>query len=101
MASYVGTHEKPEIQCPNPSAPMPEIGIRELRDRLSQVLEEVDAGERFVVSRHRRPIALLLSMSEARDFALAHAEEFVEMRLRARSDHEIGNWTIVDDVHGR
>lgn len=39
---------------------MSEIGAREARAHLPQLLERVEAGERFVITRHKRPIAELI-----------------------------------------
>ena len=39
---------------------MPEIGAFEAKTRLSQLLQRVQAGERFVITRHNRPVAELI-----------------------------------------
>lgn len=38
---------------------MASVGVRELRDRLSEYLRRVKAGERLVVTERGRPVALL------------------------------------------
>lgn len=43
-----------------------EVGIRELRDHLSQYLERVQAGEEVVVTDHGRAIARVVPMSGER-----------------------------------
>jgi prevent-host-death family protein len=45
---------------------MPEVGIRELRDNLSQFLDRVQAGEEVVVTHRGRAIARVLAMSGER-----------------------------------
>jgi prevent-host-death family protein len=65
---------------------MPQIGIRSLRDEASRIVHRAQAGERFVVTRHNRPAALLIGISEARDFVFTHAEEFVALREEGRSE---------------
>ena len=45
---------------------MAEVGIRELRDHLSQYLERVRAGEEVVVTDRGRAIALVLPMNGER-----------------------------------
>ena len=50
---------------------MHEIGIKELKNTASRVIEEVEAGERVVVTKRGRPTALILSMEDAEDFVLA------------------------------
>ena len=44
---------------------MPRIGIRELRQRASQFLRRVQAGETFEVTDRGRPIALITPLPEA------------------------------------
>ncbi len=39
---------------------MPEIGVHEARAHLPRLLKRVEAGERFVITRHKRPIAELI-----------------------------------------
>ena len=39
---------------------MPEIGAFEAKTRLPQLLRRVEAGERFVITRHGRPLAELV-----------------------------------------
>ncbi len=39
---------------------MPEIGSCEAKTRLPQLLQRVDAGERFVITRHGHPVAELI-----------------------------------------
>jgi prevent-host-death family protein len=45
--------------------PLREIGVRELRDKLRSVAEEVRAGDPFVVLSNNVPIAVLLSKEES------------------------------------
>lgn len=77
---------------------MHEIGIKELKNTASRVLAEVEGGERIVVTRRGRPAALIMSMEDAEDFVLAHAEEFAEMRLKGRIEHAAGESVPLDDV---
>ncbi|OWY62836.1 hypothetical protein B7486_56295 [cyanobacterium TDX16] len=44
---------------------MAEIGVRELRQHASRYLRRVEAGERFVVTDHGRPVAELTPISAA------------------------------------
>jgi antitoxin (DNA-binding transcriptional repressor) of toxin-antitoxin stability system len=43
----------------------------------------VQQRERIVVTRRNIPVAVMIPMSQARDFALAHGEEFIAMRQEA------------------
>jgi prevent-host-death family protein len=64
-----------------------EIGVKELKNRASEVIDAVASGERVIVTRRTELAAVILSIDEALDFVLAHAEEFVQARHRARSEH--------------
>jgi prevent-host-death family protein len=75
-----------------------EIGVKELKNTASRVLEEVEGGERVVVTKRGRPTAVIMSIEDAEDFVLAHAEEFAEMRLRARREQAAGETISLDDV---
>jgi len=77
---------------------MREIGVKELKNTASRLLEEVEAGERVVITKRGRPTAVIMSMEDAEDFVLAHAEEFAEMRLKARREHAAGETVGLDDV---
>lgn len=80
------------------SYPLHEIGIKELKNTASRVIEEVEAGERVVVTKRGRPAAVIMSMEDAEDFVLAHAKEYAEMRLRARAAYAAGESISLDDV---
>src|SRR2546423_859666 len=69
---------------------LPEVGVRELKVHASSLIRLVEGGQRLVVTRQRRPVALLIPISEAREFVLAYAEEFVEMRRIARDEYAAG-----------
>ncbi len=43
------------------------VGVRELRQGLSRYLRRVRAGERFVVTEHGRPLAVLSPWADADD----------------------------------
>ncbi|MGB7686662.1 MAG: type II toxin-antitoxin system prevent-host-death family antitoxin [Solirubrobacterales bacterium] len=75
-----------------------EIGIKELKNSASRVIAEVEAGERVVVTKRGRPAAVIMSMGDVEDFVLAHAEEYVEMRLKARAAYSAGETVGLDDV---
>ncbi len=77
---------------------MHEIGIKELKNSASRVIAEVEAGERVVVTKRGRPAAVIMSMEDVEDFVLAHAEEYVEMRLKARAAYSAGETVDLDDV---
>ncbi len=45
---------------------MPHIGIRELQRNTSGVLERVNEGTRVVITRHNRPVAVLVGIADAK-----------------------------------
>lgn len=55
---------------------MPAVGIRELKNRLSQYLKRVRAGERLVVTERGKPVAIISSPSVTR------ADRRIEAMLR-------------------
>jgi prevent-host-death family protein len=61
-----------------------EVGVRELEDQIASVLARVLDGERVIVTRRGKPIAVLLGVEEAMELILLSSEEFVRMRLRTR-----------------
>ena len=63
-----------------------EVGVRELKREASRVLAGVVDGERVIVTRNGRPIAVILSIEQAVDLLLTSSEEFVRMRLEARAE---------------
>jgi prevent-host-death family protein len=62
---------------------MGEVTVKELKTHASALIRRVEAGERAVVTRHRRQVALLIPISEAREFVTAYANEFVAERESA------------------
>jgi prevent-host-death family protein len=80
------------------SYPLREIGIKELKNTASRVIEEVESGERVVVTKRGRPTALILSMEDAEDFVLAYAEEYVEMRREGRREYAAGETVALEDI---
>jgi prevent-host-death family protein len=77
---------------------MAEIGIKELKNSASRVIESVEGGERVVITKRGRPAAVIMSIEDAEDFVLAHADEFVKMRLASRRAHAEGSSIPLDDV---
>jgi len=67
-----------------------EIGIKNLKSGASRVIDEVEAGASYVVTRRGRPAAAIVPIEDAEDLVLANAEEFVEMRRRGREDYRKG-----------
>ena len=77
---------------------MAEIGIKELKATTSSVIDEVESGSAFVVTRRGRPAAVLLPVDEAEDLVLANADEFVRQRRLARTDHANQRTVRLEDL---
>ena len=77
---------------------MAEIGVKELKATASAVIEEVEGGAAFIVTKRGRPAAVLLPVEEAEDLVLANADEYVRMRREARVAHAKGRSTRLEDL---
>ena len=77
---------------------MYEIGVKELKNCASRVVADVEGGQRVIVTKRGRPVAVIMSMEEAEDFVLANAEEYVRMRLEAEREHEAGETVALDEI---
>lgn len=68
---------------------MDSIGVRELAERASAVVAEVErTGEPALVTRRGRPVAAVvpIDVEELRDFVLANAPEFAAGRREAEAE---------------
>lgn len=81
---------------------MESVGVRELANRASAVLDALEAGgQPVLVTRHGRPVAVLSAIdTEAfHDWILAHAPEFVAGRVAAEERFARGEYgRSLDDV---
>lgn len=77
---------------------MAEIGIKRLKASASSVVEAVEHGAAYVVTRRGRPAAVLLPIDEAEDIVLASADEFVKQRRQARAAYRAGKTTNLEDL---
>ena len=75
---------------------MAEIGVKELKATASAVIDEVEDGAAYVVTKRGRPAAVLLPVEEAED--LANADEYIRMRRLARSAYAKGRTTNLKDL---
>ncbi|HVE76137.1 MAG TPA: type II toxin-antitoxin system Phd/YefM family antitoxin [Actinomycetota bacterium] len=69
------------------------VGIRDLKNRASEILRELEVeGTSVVVTRHGRPTALILPMDspEAEDYVLSHAPQIVTSLREAEGDLRSG-----------
>ncbi|MCY3931807.1 MAG: type II toxin-antitoxin system prevent-host-death family antitoxin [Acidobacteria bacterium] len=70
---------------------MSEIGVREARARLPQLLKRVEAGERFVITRHERPVAELIPY---RGVDRDQVRTAIESLREFRESHSLGGLAI-------
>ena len=77
---------------------MAEIGVKELRATVSAVIEDVEAGAVYIVTKRGRPAAVLLPVDEAEDLVLGNAGRYIRMRSEARGAHERRRSTSVDEL---
>ena len=72
---------------------MSEIGVFEAKTHLPRLLKRVEAGERFVITRHERPIAELIPYRDVnRDLVRSAIENLREFR----GSHSLGGASIRD-----
>jgi prevent-host-death family protein len=77
---------------------MAQIGIKELKATASAVIDRVEGGTAFVVTKRGRPAAVLLPVEEAEDLVLANADEYVRLRRGARAAYAKGRTINLRDV---
>ena len=77
---------------------MAEIGLKELKATASAVIDRVEGGAAFVVTRRGRPAAVLMPVEDAEDVVLANADEYVRMRRAARADYAEGRTVDLADL---
>ena len=62
------------------------------------MIDEVSAGTCYVVTKRGRPAAVIMPVDQAEDLVLAHAEEFVAMRRRAREAYRRGRSRALREI---
>ncbi len=66
---------------------MPRVGVRELKNRTSEILRAVrEDGVEYVITYQGKPAAILLPVAEedVEDYLLAHHPHFIALREQAR-----------------
>ena len=77
---------------------MAEIGIKELKASASRVIDEVEEGAAYIVTKRGRPAAVLLPIDEAEDIVLANAGELIRLRRQGRAAYKAGRTTKLRDL---
>jgi prevent-host-death family protein len=75
-----------------------EIGVKQLKATASAVIDEVEAGASYVVTRRGRPAAVLLPVEEAEDLVLANADEYIRLRRQARAAYVRGQVVSLSEL---
>jgi prevent-host-death family protein len=77
---------------------MAEIGLKDLKANASRVIDEVEAGASYVVTKRGKPAAVIVPIEDAEDLVLANASEFVRMRREARDDYRRGRTVGLEEL---
>lgn len=68
---------------------MSEVPISEARDRLGELVSRAERGqERTVLTRHGRPVAVVISIEDLRELEAAEDEDDLEAARAALADPE-------------
>ena len=77
---------------------MAEIGIKELKATASHVIDSVEAGAHYVITKRGRATAVIMPIEEAEDLVLSNASEFIRMRRQGRTDYQNDKTTSLKDL---
>ncbi|GAB4282703.1 MAG: type II toxin-antitoxin system prevent-host-death family antitoxin [Deferrisomatales bacterium] len=72
---------------------MPEVGAYEAKTHLAQLLKRVEQGERFVITKHGRPVAELVPVAQGRRDAIQRA---IEDLKTFQKEHSLGGVSVRD-----
>jgi prevent-host-death family protein len=76
------------------------VSLRELNQHLTRYVKAAEAGERFVITRRGKPVAIL-SPVPRQERSLSAAQEEALDRLLSQSHHLGGRVPSRDDLHER
>jgi len=82
---------------------MPKVGVRELKNRTSEILRAVrEERAEYVVTYQGRPMAVLLPIDDEdlEDYVLSHHPQLVELRERAREAIRQGEFVTAEELRG-
>jgi prevent-host-death family protein len=77
---------------------MAEIGVKQLKATASAVIDEVEDGTAYVVTKRGRPAAVLMPVEDAQDLVLANADEYLRMRRAGRAARAKGRSVPLEDL---
>jgi prevent-host-death family protein len=67
-----------------------EATVTELDRAVSRFIDRAIEGERVIITRQRRPVAVLVGLEDATDLLVAGSDRFALMRREAREELERG-----------
>ncbi len=70
---------------------MPQIGAYEAKTQLPRLLKRVEQGERFVITRHGRPVAELIPLGQVSQDAVQRA---IEDLKAFQQSHSLGGLSV-------
>jgi len=71
---------------------MERIGVREAKARFSELLRRVEKGERFVITKHGVPVAVLEPVTARR----RDVKKVIEALKEFRKKHTLGGYKVKD-----
>jgi len=80
---------------------VPKVGVRELKNRTSEILRAVrEEGVEYVITYQGRPMAVILPVDdeEMEDYVLTHHPHFIALRERAREAIRRGEFVTSQDL---
>lgn len=76
---------------------MREIGVREAKARLSELLREVDRGEEWILTQRGRKVAKLVPI-EPRDRSVDDGLKWLELRGDLERDRRSTAWVVPEPI---
>jgi len=78
------------------------VGAFEAKTHLSELLQKVEEGGTFVITRHGRPVARLVPIVDTADDARQKRERVIDGMLKMRKKYSLGKFTARELIdHGR
>jgi prevent-host-death family protein len=77
------------------------VTLREINQNLTRYVKAAEEGERIVITRRGKPIALLSPLPQHEERSLTSAQEAALERLLSQSHHLGGRAPSRDDLHER
>lgn len=78
------------------------IQVSVLRNHLSDTLDEVEGGEKFLlVARNNELVSAIVDIDFFEDLLAAHGKEYVKSIREARRHYRLGKTSTHDEVFGK